>query len=73
MKRSEMVKKIQDLVYMSSSLDLCLAKEEAETVLKGLEDTGMLPPKADLLMGGKNYTDHYWEPEEDELPRSGAV
>ena len=45
MKRSEMVSKLIDAVFMCSQADSHLGRNEAEDLLRRIEKAGMLPPK----------------------------
>ena len=45
MKRSEMIKHVQDAVYVSTHEDLLMSKEEAALLLSILEKKGMKPPE----------------------------
>lgn len=59
MKRSDMIKKIKELLDHQVSLN------EAEKLLTGMEEFGMNPPSRGLLMVGYNQTIeiHEWEQE----------
>lgn len=64
MKRSEMVQKLIDAVYMCSSNDTILDGEEAEALLKYIEAAGMMPPK--VYQGDWLTHDEYeWESEDE--------
>lgn len=63
MKRSEMVQKVMDIVYMANHDDFTLTEEEASEVLSKLEEAGMLPPVVELEHFPGHY-DNAWEPEE---------
>lgn len=74
MKRSEMIKKLQNLIFMSSALDMYWTKESTEYILKGLEEAGMLPPTISVELVeqhegfGGTSTDNIneWESEDNE-------
>jgi hypothetical protein len=55
MKRSEMVAKIIDIVWLECYDDLELSKEEASGILARLEAEGMLPPKYNCIKTIKEW------------------
>ena len=68
MKRSEMVGKVKNLVYMANPEDLILTDDEASQLLQGLEDAGMKPPalpedycQAIMQVYYAGYTFNKWE------------
>ena len=63
MKRSEMVQKVIDAVYLVTFNDLELTKEEASELLERMEEAGMLQPVVELEHFPGHY-DNAWEPEE---------
>lgn len=72
MKRSEMIKKLCEPIQLGN-VDLHLWPEEAEAILKVLEDAGMRPPKPQsantdnpIFLELENYIKllYKWEPED---------
>lgn len=48
MKRSEMIKIVQDAIYQAiTAIDIIVHEEEASDILKTIERAGMLPPPDD--------------------------
>lgn len=58
-------KLVSESTPSETSMDKC------ERLLREVEKSGMLPPRAELIIAGQTFHDHYWEPEEG--GRSGAV
>lgn len=71
MKRSEMIKLIQDAVY--EKFQIKVRKKDVDPILTKIEQAGMLPPKIvkctndDWLETGIMYSEvvNEWEPEND--------
>jgi len=69
MRRSEMLRVIQDAVFLASAADLVLDSFEADEVLRRIESAGMLPPpyyrgeSGDIFIDGEFRAE--WEPENE--------
>jgi len=64
MKRSEMLKKIKDVLLQMDDVVL-LSDHWPNEILKAIQEAGMIPPRAEYSVAGQKFSDHFWEPENE--------
>lgn len=68
MKRSEMIKILQDAIYMNTEEDVVVPEVDVSIILRTLEDAGMSPPFVESIWIAHAQTSnpvsgHAWEDE----------